>query len=1529
MGNNITVYLEDLDLSKRIKDILQKNGVLTLDALEKVADDGFGSFQELKSEDVLEITALLSQKEIIYSHYLKRQKKIDSLSDTSTSLPVEELGLSSRAYNAIKRAHIDIVGQFVQLTTPDIIRMRHVGVLTREEIQSKINSILEDEDQFKFLDEQHDSKNNKQGIIKEKVLNIDQQVFELPIEKLLLGARATNALKNAKIFVVGDLLKLDASEVVQFRNIGVKTKNEIVSCIDNIINVDGSVTLSSINHYLETKQCFVYIEDEDKEINIGKGYDFSVIDILIRDFSFKPVRMKDWFGVSRQSIYNALEKRNQKRASVWTGKTISEQEKELLFRIIESKRMEYADETVSCICMNNLKDNFVCIFVYDVEIKCWFLKDLPEDLKNTIIDANYHRYTESELAGDSDGEIVYYIRKPYFLPNNPERFRANARLHQMSPEEYSLFFSGYPSNNSNSVRDDTIISYFRDNLIDGKVYLSSDSKNQWIRSLASRNGYSLKGFIELYGFEAANRDVDLSSEAAKERHIKSLQQYIVKDNTVFLPTSSPLYRVVHAYAFGRGMTITDYLNSLGFERTTERPGARADLLEKDMQTREARDDSIEEKVFALYPLLGSAILPTDVLHDIDENARICIDTVIKNPQLKLSLRNEMQITIAAINYAKKWRNEENSNFWDYITLQFGYRGNIKIIEIIQKALESALKKNQRLFYEDTNGRAFKSTMVMHAYTTQKSWMALLDFLFDFYKNNLNWKIVAGDPLLDTMVRELQNKLAGESESTNLTISYKVYSFQEGVKKLVLFRPRYMRNLLEKLITRIDSLVNSIPTPASTYEDQLCDDWFKEKIAAIANSRKKEQTASNIQREVAIDYSSIRPKYTLRKGSQIQIVLPDIRLLNDEFENVKFSIYINSHMVKQSKMSWYGNELGKTLNGLSIPLPDIPYESKAFQVRVTIDCDDELIFDSEDELNRSVFLFYGVNEISAGSLKQGNYMLVTQQDSVLKTENVEITEIDSFENGGMKAHFLELKPGYLVSVNDKLLAFDNENQTDLRVIIPAETTQLPQVTIGDYEYSIAYSYNSCTIILSKINLLQQFIILKNGSALRISDLSTSDNNLVFTLPLAGENELSHIQIVTLEGEKLLFDKRFLLINKGSCSFNRDFYYDGADYDNAIYRIHLDDYEESVSLGITDDEVRVPFRNGILHTQIPRISLEESSGEWFNGVDTYWYVQNVPQDSFLKIDAPKELKIQLFVDNHEVLHDERGIFAIGNALQSLYDVNNLRKASFEMRVSSRQQNRIYQLGYLFFKEGFIKRPEFWVKGSKLFWDHGEGFIGKAGRLFTLSLFREQRVQTTFSLEEQTEYIEIPIDYPTGNYRYEISVLSGNLFKKVRDIIAEGDCIIGDPNILRFKDRRIVVDSITDADHEEVGHIPIRSCYIDHIFFVGERDTSEGYCPVYSGIMYKMGQNGERFEFSSDVHVTKKGKKIGIVNPVSIVFAGESTLCITDPDGDGLYYYQYYDRYSNKIMYEITDHEYTQENRHNYSNADLYLYHTERIS
>ena len=127
-------------------------------------------------------------------------------------------------------------------------------------------------------------------------------------------------------------------------------------------------------------------------------------------------------------------------------------------------------------------------------------------------------------------------------------------------------------------------------------------------------------FIELYGFESRLDGSELTSDAAKERHREELRQYVVHDNVVYFPTDSHIYKVLQTYTYKSGTDLNSYIRSLGFERTTERPDVAVDVLEKDMEVRQS-DGTFEDKVFAMYPLIGSRILKPETVDKLNENAR--------------------------------------------------------------------------------------------------------------------------------------------------------------------------------------------------------------------------------------------------------------------------------------------------------------------------------------------------------------------------------------------------------------------------------------------------------------------------------------------------------------------------------------------------------------------------------------------------------------------------------------------------------------------------------------------------------------------------------------------------------------------------------------------------------------------------------------------------------------------------------------------------------------------------------------------
>lgn len=97
------------------------------------------------------------------------------------------------------------------------------------------------------------------------------------------------------------------------------------------------------------------------------------------------------------------------------------------------------------------------------------------------------------------------------------------------------------------------------------------------------------------------------------------------DNVVYFPTDSRIYRILNTYCYNKGFSLNEYIRTLGFERSMEKPGLVWDTLEQDMTERHS-DGKFEDKVFAHYPLLGSKILKQETLNKLNENTRKYIDT---------------------------------------------------------------------------------------------------------------------------------------------------------------------------------------------------------------------------------------------------------------------------------------------------------------------------------------------------------------------------------------------------------------------------------------------------------------------------------------------------------------------------------------------------------------------------------------------------------------------------------------------------------------------------------------------------------------------------------------------------------------------------------------------------------------------------------------------------------------------------------------------------------------------------------------
>lgn len=68
------------------------------------------------------------------------QRIVDTELQTNGQTPIEELDLSVRAYNCLKRAGIDTLSQLIRLEEKDLLKIRNLGKKCLKEVKSVLNS---------------------------------------------------------------------------------------------------------------------------------------------------------------------------------------------------------------------------------------------------------------------------------------------------------------------------------------------------------------------------------------------------------------------------------------------------------------------------------------------------------------------------------------------------------------------------------------------------------------------------------------------------------------------------------------------------------------------------------------------------------------------------------------------------------------------------------------------------------------------------------------------------------------------------------------------------------------------------------------------------------------------------------------------------------------------------------------------------------------------------------------------------------------------------------------------------------------------------------------------------------------------------------------------------------------------------------------------------------------------------------------------------------------------------------------------
>lgn len=171
----------------------------------------------------------------------EKKDSYETLQDNST--PLEELGLSTRVYNALYRGGVKTIGQLAALSDEKLQRIRSIGETAVTEILSCLNHYQTNH----FLPQiAINSSNQLEQEVKGKRNELPMPDAVQPISALDLSRRAYNVLMRNNIKTVQKLATMSHEELLGLRNAGVKTIDEIQTSLNNFLEAEARVSQEAI-----------------------------------------------------------------------------------------------------------------------------------------------------------------------------------------------------------------------------------------------------------------------------------------------------------------------------------------------------------------------------------------------------------------------------------------------------------------------------------------------------------------------------------------------------------------------------------------------------------------------------------------------------------------------------------------------------------------------------------------------------------------------------------------------------------------------------------------------------------------------------------------------------------------------------------------------------------------------------------------------------------------------------------------------------------------------------------------------------------------------------------------------------------------------------------------------------------------------------------------------------------------------------------------------------------------------------------
>ncbi len=910
------------------------------------------------------------------------------------------------------------------------------------------------------------------------------------------------------------------------------------------------------------------------------------------------------------------------------------------------------------------------------------------------------------------------------------------------------------------------------------------------------------------------------------------------------------------------------------------------VIEKDMLPVETKIDnhsaaSLVDYVFTKYPLAGQYCLSPEEQDHLFSSADIVFRRI--SGGLGLSSSDEAVLTLATIERLKEWSpenalvmtddNEQSDDsgkgtFWNYIFQQYGFNPEVSDLsaQSIYKSFCSAVKntlQRYRRFLAPKNTQRYYTSLLLHALAPTQSIENLLDILFHFYIDNLDYQYIENDISYQTLVKGMQARWSERDSEVKLRST----AVMSGLKTLFLERPDYMADLCDRLVRKIDALIRGDGITQDDRWDKLLCGWYTKKSKAERSELLGQKREKRVE-FIATSTERIRVQYLMDEG-QIGLLVPRIRLSFVAENRPVIRIFQGETEVYRSELSVAGNDLTLTTRHCFVPLQETALDfSEKLRLRAEIEYNGERLYSSEKKLFRE-YLVFDENGNERSEPSDSIYLFTIEGQSVTFPEGADV--------------FMPSHPGALYHIG---LAHTGVITVD-GVEVYADPHYKRKVRI--------YPSRSPIPGIAVIREGQRYSLFDGEFGLTVH-IPEDDNPLQYQLTVDGircinaqriENHTYHFQVDTAPDvehtAKVVDIERGVVVADFGYILRRGFRYrlDKPWYLETEGRAELSICCDSAESHL--EAFRVPGSGCAeagdssgdfdYEVELPTVSCSFGDTSAFLLPQEMWY-GDIEKTTFMKVSVPSGWQGKVILREREIRENSSGEVEIGNYLHSLSETNPQEPLWLWLRASDGRSERI-ELTQVVFSPLFTADPIL-VRGESLYWEASKLFFGSRDSTFLVEIMGKKNLSFEIGLSDRQ--ISPAGALPHGRYEYQVFQIKRQLFSgEMKLPLRRSRFYVGDEEEFRYEGIELrLTDAIYWNDGIKKQEMRGGAGILVGLQYAGKTDPpswEDGKLPHYIARLQFETRDGRRIYFNANPNNTD----FECTNPVELWIVNDSRLIL----------------------------------------------------